>query len=82
MSCVYVVQSFQAGRKGTLIPDVPQQAQSTSHAIRLAERLAQDRAVVVAFVREGDAATGEYQDAKLIAAFGDAPEEIELMERI
>lgn len=82
MSAMYVVQSFTAGKRGQLQPDSPIQAQNTSHARAIAQRLAVRKALVVAFKREGDQVTGEWDDARLIDAFGDVPEEVRVMERI
>lgn len=81
MSAMYVVQSFTT-QKGRMSPDVPVQAQNTNHARRIAERLADRKALVVAFMREGNPKTGEYEDAKLIAAFGDVPEEVRDMDKV
>lgn len=81
MSPVFVVQSYCAGRKGTLIADSPLQTQSVGHARRVAERLAERKALVVAFTRSGNPATGEYDCARLIAAFGDVPDEVLEMPR-
>lgn len=81
MSAMFVVQSFRSGRKGDLVPDSPVQAQNRNHAHRMAERLAKQKALVVAFMREGDPVTGEYDDAKLIEAFGAIPDEVREMPR-
>ena len=80
MSAMYVVQSFTSGKKGQMLPDSPVQAQNTNHARRIAERLAVRKALVVAFMREGNPTTGEWEDARLIAAFGDIPDEVREME--
>lgn len=82
MSALFIVQSYSAGKRGALLPDAPLQAQNTNHARRMAERLAARKALVVAFMRDGDAKTGEFEDAKLIDAFGAVPDEILEMERI
>lgn len=82
MSAMYVVQSFIAGKRGKLHADSPIQANSTSHARSLAQRLAIRKALVVAFQREGDPKTGEWEDAKLIDAFGAVPDEVREMERV
>ncbi|MBZ9985702.1 hypothetical protein LB572_01180 [Mesorhizobium sp. BH1-1-5] len=79
---MYVVQSFIAGKRGQLVADSPIQAQNTSHARSVAQRLAVRKALVVAFQREGDPKTGEWEEAKLIEAFGAVPEEVREMERI
>lgn len=78
---VFVVQSFTAGRKGSIIADSPVQAYGEGHARRMAQRLADEKAFVVAFQRSGNAATGEYDDARLIAAYGDVPDEVLAMPR-
>ncbi len=81
MSAMFVVQSFRHGKRG-LLADSPVQAQSTNHARRMAERLAQHKALVVAFMREGDPKTGEYDEAKLIGAYGvRIPDEVNEMPR-
>lgn len=79
MSAFFVVQSFTRGSKGGLRPDIPIQAQNTNHARRMAERLAGQKALVIAFMREGDSKTGEFEDPKLIAALGDIPDEVREM---
>lgn len=82
MSAMFVVQSFRQGERGGLLADSPVQANNTNHARRMAERLAQHKALVVAFMREGNPKTGEYEEAKLIEAFGaDIPEEVREMLR-
>lgn len=81
MSAMYVVQSFST-KKGKLQPDSPIQAQSTGHARSIAQRLAVRKALVVAFQREGNPKTGEWEDAKLIEAFGDVPDEVREMDRV
>lgn len=82
MSAMYVVQSFIVGKRGQLQADSPIQANSTSHARNLAQRLAVRKALVVAFQREGDPKTGEWEDAKLIDALGAVPDEVREMERV
>ena len=82
MSAMYVVQSFSTGKRGQLQPDSPVQAQNINHARAVAQRLAVRKALVVAFMREGDPKTGEWEDAKLIDAFGAVPDEVREMERV
>lgn len=81
MSAMYVVQGFTKGKRGMSM-DSPMQARNVNHAKRMAERLAGRKALVVAFMREGNPTTGEYEDAKLIAAHGDVPEEVAEMPRL
>lgn len=82
MSAMFVVQSFSTGKRGQLLADSPFQAQNTNHARAMAQRLAVRKALVVAFMREGDPKTGEWDDAKLIDAFGDVPDEVREMDRV
>jgi hypothetical protein len=81
MSAMFVVQSYRAGKRGALLAESPVEARDSAHARRMAERLAVRKALVVAFMQEGDPKTGDYDDAKLIAAFGAVPEEIQAMPR-
>lgn len=74
MVTYYVVQSFQEGRKGYLIPDEPKEARGPGQAQLWAERLAASRAGAVAFARTGDPATGAWEDAVILAIFGLVPE--------
>lgn len=82
MSAMYVVQSYQSGKRGKMVADTPVEARDVVHAKQLAERLASRKPLVVAFVREGDAITGDFEDPKLIAAFGELPEEMNEMQRV
>jgi len=79
MVTYFVVQTFQAGRKGALIADPPLVAQSADGAIRTAERYSHSKAGVIAFSRAGDPATGEYEDATILAMHGTLPSEAEEM---
>jgi hypothetical protein len=73
MLTYFVVQAFCRTRLGALVPDPPVQALDESHALRLADRLSGSKAGVVAFSRTGDPAIGEYEDAKILAAYGEVP---------
>lgn len=81
MSSMFVVQSFTAGKKGQMRPDAPILVNNKASARRSAERLSERKPLVIAFMREGDPMTGEFEDPKLIAAFGELPEELAEMER-
>lgn len=82
MSAMYVVQSYQPGKRGAVIADTPVEARDLVHAKQLAERLAGRKPLVIAFVREGDAITGDFEDPKLIVAYGELPEELNEMQRM
>lgn len=70
MITYFVVQSFERGKKGGLVADQPVEAQGLEHAMRMAERLSRVKAGVVAFSRRGDPATGDYEDAVIMATYG------------
>ncbi|WP_157632731.1 hypothetical protein [Hoeflea sp. 108] len=82
MSAMYVVQSYQPGKRGAVVADTPVEARDLVHAKQLAERLAGRKPLVIAFVREGDAITGDFEDPKLIVAYGELPEELNEMQRM
>jgi len=75
MVTYFVVQPFVRSRKGGLVAgdafEVPSQRQAETTAFRLAGT----KAAAVAFSRTGDPATGEWDDAVLIASFGEVPDE-------
>ena len=75
----YVVQSYKVvkGRRGGISADEPVPARDHDHAMRIFERLKAIRAGVVAFHRTGSPATGEFDDAVIIARHGILPSEID-----
>ena len=73
MARYFVVQSFVRGKRGNFAADLPMQCTSEGHAERLALRLSESKAAVVAFYREGDPVTGEYDEAVIIAQHGELP---------
>lgn len=78
MITYYVVQSFQRGKKGMLIADIPRQTATLAQCENLAHRLADKCASVIAFSRSGDPETDDWGDAVLIAQHGEMP--LEMME--
>lgn len=77
MTRMFVVQPFKVGRRNALVADMPREARSEEDAQRLAQRLATVREGVVAFYRDGDVSTGDYEDPVVIAKHGRLPAEIE-----
>lgn len=69
----FVVQAYSMTRMGALAPDTPVQAQGAEHAMRIAARLSEHSPAVIAFSRCGDPATGDYEDAVILACYGDVP---------
>lgn len=76
MITYFVVQSWQMGNKGVLIPDDPREAASAAAAQAQAHRLAIARAGAVAFSRTGDPATGDWQDAVILCEHGLVPRDL------
>lgn len=76
MITYFVVQTFQKGKKGALIPDLPRPAHDRSHCERVAEKLAQKSAGVVAFSRTGDPESDDWEDAMIISQYGETPSEL------
>jgi hypothetical protein len=67
----YVVVPFDWSEDGDLIAGPAQEATSAGSAERGASSLAGKHAGAVAFSRTGDPAIGEFQDAVVLAKFGD-----------
>lgn len=77
MLTYFVVQSYSAGRKGAIIADLPVQASTRDHALRIASRLALSKQAVVAFSRTGDPKAGDWDPAVILVTHGHLPEEVE-----
>lgn len=73
MLTYFVVQSFETTSKGALAASNPIHAQSEDQAIRMAARLSNNSAGVIAFTRSGDPETGEFEDAKILFSRGAVP---------
>jgi hypothetical protein len=67
----YVVVRFDWSEDGDLVAGPSQEATSAGSAERGASSLAGKHAGAVAFSRTGDPAIGEFQDAVVLAKFGD-----------
>ena len=67
----YVVVYFDRDADGDLKPAEAREATSAWAAERAAKFLATEHAGAVAFSRTGDPTTGEFQDAVVLAQFGD-----------
>lgn len=74
----FVVQAYKAVKgKGKISADEPIPAHDHDHAMRMFERFRQTRAGVVAFSRTGDPATGDFEDAVIIARHGILPADVD-----
>jgi hypothetical protein len=72
----FVVQAYQAGKNGYLVPDDPRELPSGRQAEIAARILAASRPAVVAFSRTGDPVSGEWADAEIIYQAGNLPDEL------
>ncbi len=67
----YVVVTFDRDAKGDLTPGEAREVMSPLVAERRARVLALEHAGALAFSRTGNPATGEFDDAVVLARFGD-----------
>lgn len=75
----YVVQTYRAAGRSGISADDPMPANDRDHANRLFERYRPLRAGVVAFYRTGNPATGDWDDATIIARHGKLPADVDGM---
>lgn len=77
----FVVQPFKAvkGTRDRISAEEPIPARDHDHAMRMVERFKSTRAGVVAFRRTGDPATGDWEDAVIIARHGLVSAEVDAM---
>lgn len=66
----YVVVPFDLDESGDLVAGEAKEAQSSRAAERSASALASDHAGAVAFSRTGDPASGNFDNAVILAQFG------------
>lgn len=74
----FVVLAFDGSEKGRLIACEPIAPQTAGAARRIAERLSQEKAGVVAFSRTGDPDLGDWAEAEVLARYGTLPDELGL----
>jgi hypothetical protein len=67
----YVVVPFDRNEVGDLVAGAAQEATSSLSAERGARALAREHAGAIAFSRTGDPSIGEFQDAVILAQFGE-----------
>ena len=66
----HVVVPFGRDDEGNLVPLEPSEAPTVDAAKRRARAAAEKNAGAVAFSRTGDLATGEFDEAQVIAVYG------------
>jgi hypothetical protein len=67
----HVVVAFARDDEGNLVPLEPAEAPNAESARRRAQSAAATHAGALAFSRTGDPNTGDFDEAKLTASFGD-----------
>ena len=73
----YVVVPYGRNKEGDLVAGEGQQAPSEAAARSKASAMSTQHAGVVAFSREANLSTGEYEPAVVIARFGQTPDVVE-----
>lgn len=77
----FVVLAFDGSEKGRLKPCEPIAPQTAAAARRIAERLREEKAGVVAFSRTGNPDLGDWAEAEILARYGALPDELGLPEQ-
>ena len=76
MVTYFVVQAYQAGKNGYLVPDEARELPTARQAELMARLLAAACPAVVAFSRSGDPVSGEWADAQIIFEAGELPDDL------
>jgi hypothetical protein len=71
----FVALPFDRNEEGELVAGEAREAQTDVAARRIASALAGGKAGAVAFSRTGDPATGEFEDAVILARYGETPDD-------
>lgn len=74
----FVVVPFTEGRKNRILAGEAREARDEPHARRLARTAAAQGCGAVAFARSGDPASGDWEDARILAVHGKVPSELEI----
>jgi hypothetical protein len=72
----FVALPFEHNSEGELVAGEAREAQTESAARRLASFMAASKPGAIAFSRTGDPATGEFEDAVIIARYGEVAEDV------
>jgi hypothetical protein len=74
METVYIVQGFNTGKRGRVVPDKPLTFKTSEEAVRRAARLGETCLGVIAFAQTADPELGEYSEPVILATHGEVPE--------
>lgn len=72
----HVVLPFIRNADGELIAEEAAEAPSAHSAVSRARAAAERKAGAIAFTRTGDPELGEFEDAVILAKFGDVPDDL------
>jgi len=75
---VFVVQAFEAHRK-KLVPTTKSEARDEASATRRAELIAERKGGAAIIKITADDETGEVSEARVLARFGDVPDDLDQM---
>jgi hypothetical protein len=75
MQTFFVVQPYQETVRGALVALPAIAARDADHALRLVAQQRKGAAGAVAFSRQGDPETGDYQDAVVLSRWGRVPDD-------
>lgn len=70
----FVVQPFEAAKRGRIKAGIPMEARSAADADRVAKRLSLVKAGAIAFSTEVEAESGDAEPPVLIASYGAVPD--------
>lgn len=72
----YVVQPFEAGKRGALKAGIPMEVRSAADAERVAARISLTKPGAIAFSTDVEPESGDADPPILIASFGQVPDGI------
>jgi len=70
----YVVQPFEAGKRGKMKAGVPMEVRSAADADRVAKRMSMDKLGAIAFSADVEPESGDAEPPVLIATYGEVPD--------
>jgi hypothetical protein len=80
MQTYFVVQPFGETNRGALVALPALSAKDADHALRLVSHQKRVAAGVIAFSRQGDPETGDYENAVVLSRWGRVPNDDDMAE--
>ena len=72
----YIVLPFFRTSDGDVLADEPIEVSDADRARRQAERVARSKGGAIAFSRSGDPVAGDFDNAVILASFGEVPNDL------